>query len=116
VATTATTTTEVPAYTHIVSRPDRTVRQGFSLSGWSFTKRHAANRVGSTPYGRQYKTVCGETLTIDPEYYPEAAVKRGGVGGVGGAGETNDVPGDPAGTGWVTCDACRKKLGLRPLK
>jgi hypothetical protein len=96
-----------PTYTHIVHRPDRMVQHNFSLSGWNETARHAGNIGDYTARGREYKTVCGKAIVIESEYYPNDAMKRE---------ETNDLRCDPAGTGFITCNACRKKLGLKPLK
>jgi hypothetical protein len=93
-----------PTHTHIVSKPDR--RWGSRFANRP-TKRHAATQTGGTAYGKRYTTVCGEVVTIDPEYNPEDAVEPN---------ETNDVPGDPAGTGWVSCADCRKRLGLAARK
>ena len=97
-----------PTYTHIVAKPDRSVQHSFSLSGWNETARHAGSFKG---YGRfgwvEYTTVCGKVVATNPDYNEGTNLKRE---------TTNDLHCDPEGTGYITCNACRKKLGLKPLK
>jgi hypothetical protein len=80
------------SYTHVVNKPDAQVSHSFSLSGWDMPARHAAIVKPGGSY--DYLTLCGKDIRMDPEYR-EVAARRGEV--------------------VVTCNHCRKKLGLKPL-
>jgi hypothetical protein len=114
----------MPTYTHIVHKPDAQVQHNFSASGWEYKARHAANHepyadkspVGAVvkrgrksfvrriPYdGRYYNfsTLCGKHISMDPD-----------DGDGDRAQKAMDVDVDSR---YITCNACRRKLGLKPI-
>jgi hypothetical protein len=89
-------------YTHIVNLPEKSVSHSFTATGWNQTKCHA----GSIKGGVTYKTVCDKEIVCHSAYGNEAQKPE----------QTNNLRCDPEGTGHITCAACRKALGLKPLK
>jgi hypothetical protein len=80
------------AYSHVIHKGDRAVSHSFTLSGWELSTRHAA----VIKDGITYMTLCNKEIDCHSGYGNEAAQSDG--------------------TEHITCAACRKKLGLKPLK